>query len=184
MSAVATKIMTAEQLLRMPTNGKRFELVQGELHEMAPAGWEHGDVGLNLSTPIDSFVRKHDLGKCVAAETGFLLRSNPDTVRAADLAFVSKARLRRLKLTTGYFPGAPDLAVEVLSLWDRLGEVEEKINDWLAAGTKAIWVVHPRQKTVTIYRKNKEPVVLTSKDTLEGGELLPGLKLAVKALFS
>jgi Uma2 family endonuclease len=184
MSAAATRFVTAEQLLRMASGGKRLELVEGELHEMAPAGWEHGDVSLNLSTPVDSHVRKHDLGKCVAAETGFLLRTNPDTVRAADLAFVSKARLRRLKFAPGFFPGPPDLAVEVLSPWDRLGEVEEKIADWLRAGTKQVWVVHPRQKTVAIYRKNQEPLVLTSKDTLQGGALLPGFKLAVKALFA
>lgn len=147
---------------------------------MTPGGFEHGGVAITIYTPVDVFVRANDLGTCVAAVTGFMLSRNPDTVRAADFAFVSKRRLRHIKDLGAYFPGAPDLTVEVVSPWDRLADVLDMVKEWLAAEAKLVWLIEPRHRTVTVYRRGKKPQTLTEADTLVGGEVLPGFSLPAK----
>jgi Uma2 family endonuclease len=174
-------ITTAEQLLRAGDIG-RCELVRGELHMMIPPGFEHGRITMKLSWPIANHVEEHGLGTVVAAETGFLLSRNPDTVRAPDIAFVRAARGPGPE--RGYFPGAPDLAVEVLSPDDRPGYVRDKVAEWLEAGALAVWVVDPRERTVTVHAPPTDPRVLHAADTLDGGDVLPGFALAVRDIFS
>jgi len=173
-------ITTAEQLLRAGDIG-RCELVRGELLEMIPPGFEHGRVTMNLATPLAQHVKTNRLGTVVAAETGFLLSSEPDTVRAPDIAFVRASRpdgpLR------GYYPGAPDLAVEILSPDDRPGYVREKISEWLEAGALAVWVVDPRKRNLTVHEPGKPPVVLIENDVMRAGTLLPGFELPLRELF-
>ena len=114
MSATLTKPMTADELLAMPDDGYRYELVEGELRRMSPAGDEHGLVGMELAIPLGSHVKKNGLGKLYLAETGFLIKTNPDTVRAPDIAFVRMERIKETPGIKGYRVGAPDLAVEVI----------------------------------------------------------------------
>src|SRR5262245_972975 len=133
MSTVA--LLTADDLLALPTGtGKRYELVSGELRTMPPSGWSHGMVVGKLHNRLGHFIEQHDLGIVFGAETGFKLTSDPDTVRAPDFAFVVKDRVHEIESREGFWPGAPDLAVEVLSPNDRTGEVDEKIGAWLSAG--------------------------------------------------
>ncbi len=123
-----TSLVTAGELLELPTGmGKRYELVAGELRVMSPSGWPHGKVVGRLHTRLGSFVEKYDLGVLFGAETGFRLASNPDTVRAPNIAFISKQSIPANEPREGFWPGAPDLAVEVLSPGDRAVEVDEKI---------------------------------------------------------
>jgi Uma2 family endonuclease len=114
---LATQLITAEELLQMPRGSFRYELIKGELLQMPPAGFEHGVTIVDIAAPFGVFVRENDLGVVTGAETGFKLQSNPDTVRAPDIGFVSTARLLQGPVR-GYFPGAPDLAVEVASPGD------------------------------------------------------------------
>src|SRR3954468_6389985 len=137
-----TQLMTAEDLLRRPDDGFRYELFRGELKKMAPAGHEHGRIAINISTPLDQHARANKLGRVYAAETGFLITSNPDTVRAPDVAFVSQERLEQVRGVKGYLPGAPDLVVEIISPNDSYTEVEEKVFDWLGAGARMVVVVN------------------------------------------
>jgi Uma2 family endonuclease len=181
--AIATKEYTADELLNMPDDGFRYELLRGELRKMPPAGHQHGRIAMNLATPLDQHVRANELGVVYAAETGFKLAANPDTVRAPDVAFVCKGRLGELKDASGFFPGAPDLAVEVVSPGDTYGEVENKVFDWLAAGAQVVIVVTPRTRTVTVYRSLSDIQVLTERDTLQGGDLVPGWTLPVHGIF-
>ncbi|MHC4974835.1 MAG: Uma2 family endonuclease [Planctomycetota bacterium] len=174
-------ITTAEQLLRAGDIG-RCELVRGELRMMIPPGFAHGRITIKLTGPIVNHVEAHDLGTVVAAETGFLLSRDPDTVRAPDIAFVRAERGPGPE--RGYFPGAPDLAVEVLSPDDRPGYVREKVAEWLEAGSHAVWVADPRARSVTVHAPAGEPRVLQESDTLEGGDVLPGFALAVREIFS
>ncbi len=132
-----TSAVTSDDLLRMPNDGHRYELLGGELRKMAPAGQKHGRIIINIATPLDQTVRANRLGVVYAAETGFQLTRNPDTVRAPDVAFVSSERLAKLGEVEGYWPGAPDLAVEVISSSDSYADVEDKVFDWLTAGTPA-----------------------------------------------
>jgi len=174
-------ITTAEQLLRAGDLG-RCELVRGELRTMIPPSFAHGRITIRLTRPIANHVDAHGLGTVVAAETGFLLSRDPDTVRAPDIAFVRAAR--GPGPDRGYFPGAPDLAVEVLSPDDRPGYVRDKVAEWLEAGTLAVWVVDPTARTVTVHEAPRGPSVLSEADLLRGGDVLPGFALAVRDVFA
>jgi Uma2 family endonuclease len=176
--------MTAEELLSLPDDGFRYELIEGELRQISPAGHNHGRIVMRLAVPLGQHVEENGLGEVYAAETGFTLRTNPDTVRAPDVAFIRQERVDEVGDRTGYWPGAPDLAVEVVSPSDTVGEVEEKVKEWLEAGTSSIWVISPRLRTVTIYRSLTDIAVLTEKDMLDGGELIPGFQYPVAKLFA
>ena len=177
------QLMTADELLALPRDGFRSELVNGELKKMSPAGHNHGRLTMRLALPLGLYVQKRSLGEVYAAETGFRLSSNPDTVRAPDIAFVRQDRVNAVGTGKGYWPGAPDLAVEVLSPSDTVGEVEEKVSEWLTAGTIEVWVISPKLHTVTVYRSPHDVSVLTANDMLEGGDVLPGFQIEVKAIF-
>lgn len=150
---------------------------------MSPAGWRHGMIVDNLEYLLASFVRQQNLGRGFGAETGFLLKRDPDTVRAPDYAFIAAKHLPKNEPEEAFWPGAPDLAVEVLSPGDTSGEVAEKIQEWLAAGCEAVWVVHPKLQTVTIYRSLTDVIVKTAGEMLIGDPVLPGFSCAVDELF-
>jgi Uma2 family endonuclease len=185
MTTTTTRLMTAEELLRMPEDGTRYELVRGRLVAMPPPGNIHGKRTMRLGWRLAQHVETNDLGVVFAAETGFQLASDPDTVRGVDIAFVSKERADAAGEVEGYWPGAPDLAVEVISPNDTYTQVEEKVADeYLEAGTRAVWVLNPRRRTVTIYRSLTEITILTEQDGLEGGDVVPGFRCPVSEIFA
>jgi Uma2 family endonuclease len=132
---------------------------------------------------LAQYVQAHDLGEVFAAETGFKLAANPDTVRAPDVAFVRRERADEVGDTDGYWPGAPDLAVEVISPGDLYTEVEETVLAWLEAGTRMVIVLNPRRRTAQVYRSPNQVRVLLEGDTLDGEDVVPGWTLPVAALF-
>jgi Uma2 family endonuclease len=176
---VDTKLMTAAELLELPRGEWRYELVEGELITSSPAGAEHGEVAAEIGARLRNYVREHRLGKTYAAETGFLLGERPDSVRAPDVAFVRADRVVNVRT---YFPGAPDLAVEVLSPNDRASEVEAKVRHWLRSGTRMVMVVDPETQTATVHRSTTT-VRLSANDALDGGDVVPGWKLPLRELF-
>ena len=178
------KRMTAEELWRLPDDGMRHELIYGELKTMSPSGSEHGWLAMRLGAGLHGFVERHRLGRVYAAETGFWLARNPDLVRAPDAAFVCQERLAAAGETTGYFPGAPDLAVEVVSPNDRSAEIEEKVATWLAYGTRLVIVVYPRTRTARVHRPGQPPHDLGEGDSLDGADVLPGWALPLRELFT
>jgi Uma2 family endonuclease len=178
-----TQWMTAEDLFWFPNDGKRQELVKGELREMPPASGRHGIYGGGLQAYLGYYVLTQKLGKIFLAETGFTITRAPDTVRAPDIAFVSTNRLPD-PLPDGYFELAPDLAVEVVSPNDTKREVREKVNDWLDAGVRLIWVVDYQKRTITEHRSRQRVRVLTEEDTLDGGDVVPGFSMPVREVFS
>lgn len=178
----AHDITTAQELLSAAPQLGRCELVRGELIMMSPSGFEHGVIVARIASPLHAFVKKLGLGLVTGAETGFLIARKPDTVRAPDVGFV-RAKRAAGALTKGFFLGAPDLAVEVLSPGDRPGEVTDKVNDWLGAGCQTVWVVDPEKRTVQAYRSDSEPVVWSEEDELDGGQMAPGFCLPVAEIF-
>jgi Uma2 family endonuclease len=184
MSATLTKSMTADELLAMPSDGYRYELVKGELIRMSPAGFNHGEVAMNIGSALHRYVKQNKLGQVCAAETGFILAQNPDTVRAPDSAFIGRDRVSAAGKVKGYWIGPPDLAVEVTSPGDTVREVEEKVAEWLEAGTRMVWVVSPKFRRVTAYRSLTDIRTFTEKDTLDGGEVVPGFAIKVSEIFA
>ena len=176
------KLMTVEELAKLPPEQSRGELVQGEFLSMSPAGHSHGSIASNILLFIAGFVREHQLGKTYAAETGFILDRNPDTVRAPDAAFVRAERLAS-QPATGFFDGAPDLAVEIIPPSETVDDVESKVIDYLEAGTGLIWLIYPRTQTVTVYRSLTDIEILTIEDKLDGGKLLSGFSVSLKEIF-
>jgi len=182
--AVEPKLMTAEELLRLPEDHKRHELVRGELRTMAPGGWEQGGISSVADRSLGTHVEARNLGRVVTNETGFLLTTNPDTVRAPDVAFVSRERVEAVGNVRGYWPGPPDLAVEVISPNDLYTEVDEKVAEWLEHGTRMVLVVNPRRRTVAVHRPGQPMRTLSEDDVLDGEDVVPGWKLPVRDLFA
>ncbi len=175
--------MTAEELLRLPDDGFRYELIRGELRKRTLAGAEQGRLTTMLMVSLYQHVQVDKLGVAYAGGTGFLLSSDPDTVRAPDGAFVRRERLEEVGAVKGYWPGAPDLAVEVISPGDNYSEVESKVADWLEAGSRMVVVVDPRRREVKVHRSVSEIRVLGEGEVLEEGEVVPGWKLPIDELF-
>ena len=151
---------------------------------MSPAGSRHGRVAMRIGSLIEQFARKNKMGVVYAAETGFQLRENPDTVRAADAAYVVQERVPPDGEPEGYWAIAPDLVVEVVSPSDSASEVQNKVTDWLDAGCRLVWVVYPDTATITEYRSLTEVRVLTGEQSLDGGDVLPGFSCAIGEVFS
>ncbi len=147
------------------------------------AGAAHGKLTMDIGTHLYRFVDDHSSGVVFAAETGFQLETSPDTVLAPDVGFVAQHRLSGDQSPEGYFPGPPDIAVEVVSPGDRASEVQEKIRNWLAFGVALVWIVEPKTRTVTIYRADGSAAILDESATLDGEDVLPGFLMPLKTLF-
>jgi len=173
-------ITTAEELLRAQDIG-RCELVRGELFMMVPPGFDHGRIGTLIAFHLHGFVRAREAGT-VLTEVGFVLARNPDTVRAPDVAFVRTGRAA--EPIPGYFEGAPDLAVEILSPDDRPGYVRDRVAEWLEAGVGAVWVVDPRACTVAVHEPKRKPAVLGEGGVLRGSGPLKGFEVPVREIFA
>ena len=177
------RITTAEELFSMPDDGYRYELVRGELRKMAPSGSEHGDKSADIHGSLHPYVRANNLGRTRIAEPGFILERDPDSVRAPDIAFVRRERIEAIGKTTRFWPEASDLAIEVISPNDRYSEVNEKVADYLAAGTRMVVVVNPRNRTVNVHTPDGA-VTLKLGDTLDGGDVVPGWQMPLTDIFT
>jgi len=175
---MGVNVMTAVELLNMSIPDKRVELVRGVLIVREPAGYLHGDVTMRLSARLSSHVAGRGLGRVLASETGFKLQSNPDTVRAPDIAFLSTERIPEPR-PSGFLTLGPDLVVEVLSPHDRPGEILAKIGDWLEGGVRLVWVVDPERGRARIYRRDGSEAAIGENDSLDGEDVVPGFTCRV-----
>jgi Uma2 family endonuclease len=182
--STSAQLMTEDDLFRLPMDHLRHELIKGELRTMAPTGGEHGAVTVNLTVPLGGYVKAKRLGRVFGAETGYTIEKNPDTVLAPDVSFLQASRIPPTGVTKKFIPGAPDLAVEVVSPGDTMNEVDAKVQDWLAAGTRLVWVVNPKPRTVTVHAAAHRPVILTEDQQLDGEDVVPGFSLPVREIFS
>jgi Uma2 family endonuclease len=183
MSAVASKLITAEEFARMPNpaNGARQELVKGEIIEMPPPQGRHGYLQVEFAAILRQFVKPNKLG-WIVTESGTLLAHDPDTVRGPDVSFYSIAR--QPEPPDAYFEIAPDLAIEILSPSARRKQVRDKIEEYLATGVRIVWLVDPDTNTITVYSGNMRGVEHGPADTIDGGEVLPGFSIRVAEFFS
>ena len=180
MSTTTTHLVTAEDLLNMPDDDFRHELIKGELLTMSPSSFEHGRVVGHLTIILGHYIEANGLGVVCGAETGFKLESDPDTVRAPDIAFIPKERAVFDPTTFG--PGSPELAVEVLSPSERKAKIEQKTSQWLACGAKSVWLVNPRKRTVEVVQASGQRKIFHESDELVD-DTVPGFRVAVSKIF-
>ncbi len=176
------KLYSAQDLESFSNNGKRYALILGELIEMPPAGNEHGMFTDLVSSNASVYAQQKKLGVGFAAETGFILTRNPDSVIAPDWSFIVKERLL-IPIEKSYGTVIPDLVIETRSPGDGRSEFLSKILLWLDAGVKIVWGIDPKNRTLTVYRVNSPTKILMSGDTLEGDEILPGFTYPLNRLF-
>jgi Uma2 family endonuclease len=176
--------MTAEELLHLPDNNVRHELIDGELHEMPPFGGEHGGVSGRAACRLGRFLDQHEElgGEVFVAEPGFRLARDPDTVRAPDVAYVAESRLDEAWVS-GFAEIAPDLIVEVVSPNDTTSEIQRKVDEWLEAGSRLDWVLYPATHSAMVFRQDGSTGRLHAEDTLTGDPVLPGFVCRVGDLF-
>lgn len=182
------KTMTADEFFDSPYS-RGFELVNGKIVSKGgaietnmPTGALHGAVTEELASRMSYFVRENKLGKVFAAETGFIL--SKDTVRGIDVSFVGNEKLGKFGITEKFFPVAPDLAVETISPGNSLNEIQDKIEEYLAAGTKLVWIVYPKQKMVQVHRQNNVINVLREDDRLDGEDVIPNFRVKLSEIFN
>jgi Uma2 family endonuclease len=179
------RLYTADELAEISAQDDthHYELHYGRLIRDDPAGYEHGVNAMSLGARLQVYAEDHNLGLVSAAETGFKLQTNPDTILAPDAAFVRAERIGDGPLPVRYFDGAPDLVVEVVSPSDTVTRVQQKVQSWLSHGTQLVWVVEPATQTVTVYRPDGSARVLQRQDTLDGETVLPGFSYPLARLF-
>jgi Uma2 family endonuclease len=180
-------LLTADDYWRHPLGQEPGELVRGVMHVMNAASGGHGVVIVNLLAALSPHVRRGRLGRVFADNVGFQLDipgESRDTVRSPDAAFVRADRLPSGGITLrGWVHLAPDLAVEVLSPDDRPREIEERVADYLAAGTRLLWIVDPEARTVARRTPAGPRATLAEGDALDGGDVVPGFTMPVADLF-
>lgn len=175
-----TKLITADELLLMPEDVYRYELIRGVLMRKMLPGDRHGAVAACTIAEFGNYVRGNNYG-AVSARSGYKLESDPDTVRAPDVSWIAPENTR--EPIPGYRDGAPDLAVEVKSPNDSRPEMFAKAQMWIGYGTRIVLALDPAPVTVTVYRPNTEPVTYEEDDVLDLGDLLPGFSCPVWRLF-
>jgi Uma2 family endonuclease len=178
-----TKLLTADDLLRLDGQGVRGELIRGVLCETMSTGHEHGKIVTALVIELGKFVQPRRLGTLVASDSGVWLERDPDTVREPDIAFTSVEKIPLDARIPGYAEVVPDLVVEVHSPSDSLREVHDKARMWLSHGVRLVWVVHPETRTVDVHRPNGDAATLGENDSLDGMDVLPGFSCAVRTVF-
>jgi Uma2 family endonuclease len=181
-SMVATRFYTAADLAAMGSDAP-YELIDGELREVAPCFDDPSRIGVRISSPLFVFVEEHGLGEVFGADGGFRLPGGKETVVAPDVSFLRVERIPANHDFQSFFLGAPDLAVEVGSLSNTPGDVADKVRRYLAAGSRLVWVVWPLSQTVVVHRPGQEPETLRVGDILDGENVLPGFRLAVRSIF-
>jgi Uma2 family endonuclease len=180
----ARQRLTGDDLLAIQAEtGKRYELIEGKLIEMAPTGLLHGSVEGNIFGLLWNYVRQHQLGRVLVGEVGFYTRGDAHTVRGADIAFIRAEKIAEPTLPEGFSSIAPDLVVEVVSPHDRGAEIVAKVAEWLAFGVEAVWIVYPSAQSVHVYTDMRSSRILSGDDLLEGHGALAGFSVPVRKLF-
>lgn len=183
MTVTTEQLLTADDLLQLGSQGVRGELLGGVLCETMPAGVRHGKTVVKLSVQLGGFVGPRRLGTVVASDVGFWLEKEPDTVREPDVAFISAQKLPPDEDLPGFFEGPPDLAVEIASPGDVTRQLFDKARMWISFGVSLVWIVFPETRAIDVHQFHCPLIELSTDDTLDGGQVLPGFSCTVGDLF-
>ena len=180
--STATPPITGEEFLEMP-GADPCELVAGEIKRMSPAGWKHGTIEARLAQRLSDFVDEYDLGEVMVGEVGVYTGRDPDTVRGADVLFISHERLEAAS-PEGFLDVAPELVVEIMSPTNKWEAVRRKIGEYLAIGVECVWIVEPENRAVQVYTAPDTVRTFSGADALKGEDLLDGFMLPLRDLFA
>ena len=180
---VGTKRLTADDMLRLYSEGVRGELIRGVLCETMPTGQEHGEIAANLTILLGAFVKPRKLGRLTTSDSGVWLERDPDTVREPDVAYFSAEKMPPGVRVEGYAEVVPDLVVEIVPPSDSMSEINDKALMWLSYGVRLVWVVNPSTRSVDVYQEGRAVTTLAENDTLEGLDVLPGFNCVVREVF-
>jgi Uma2 family endonuclease len=170
--------------MAMPEDGNRYELIRGKLVSTPMSSYESSEIAMTIGSTLRAYASPHKLGRVAGADGAFILQRSPYTVRIPDVSFVRMDRLPPPEQRRQFLELAPDLAVEVVSPSDSANEVQEKVREYLDFGVQLIWVVHPIQRTVTVYTADRNARVLYEDEVLDGAEVLPGFAMTVAEIFA
>jgi Uma2 family endonuclease len=179
--ATTTRVATEADLLRTPRDGRKYELVDGEIR-VSPAGSRHGVVALEIAARLLAFVKKERLGHVFESSTGFRLPSG--NVRSPDASFVARGRFEADQVPEGFSPVPPDLAVEVLSPDDRPRAILDKVGEYLECGVRMVWIIDPKARTATVHRSLTDVRRLGPENALDGQDVLPGFRCLVSDILA
>ena len=183
MTTAKQKLLTADDLLRLDSQGVKGELIRGVLYEKVSSNIDHGKIVINVGSELKGFVKPRRLGIVFGSDAGVLLERDPDTVREPDVGFISAER-RPLDLRfQGYSEVAPDLVLEIASPSDSRRAVAEKVQMWLDFGVRLVWVAWPDSRTIDVHPAGGPVTTLAESDTLDGGAVLPGFTMPVREVF-
>jgi Uma2 family endonuclease len=172
---------TEADLMAMPSDGHKYELVHGEIRRLSPAGARHGEISAEICARLREFVKPRGLGRLFDSSTGFRLPNG--NVRSPDVSFVAKGRFENDESPVGYSPVVPDLAVEVRSPNDTAQEVLDKVGDYLDAGVRLVWVIDPQERRANRYRSLTDVRTASVDDELDGEDVLPGFSCRLGEIF-
>lgn len=179
---VTTHLITAAELENMGSDAP-FELIQGVLYEMSPSGYDSSEIGMTLGIILGAYAFEHNLGAFSGENGGYLLERNPDSLIAPDIGFVKKER-RGLRPARGKpFPGAPDLAIEVISSSDEAGDIRRKMALYDRASVPMVWWIDPIRRTATVQRAGRPVQRLTESDSLDGEDIIPGFSIQLSRIL-
>jgi len=177
------RLVTAEELLLMPDDDRPVELVNGELIWMTPTGYKHGHLVGLVYGALRDHVRSTGAGEVLAGEPGFVLRRSPDTVRAPDVAYIDASMIPGPDDELRFIDGAPNLAVEILSPTQSRAEVDAKACEYIACGSRLVWVIYPQPRTASVWRADGTTEHVPPDGYLRGEDVLPGFELRLAELF-
>jgi Uma2 family endonuclease len=173
--------MTGSELLASGRSDG-VELIRGKLHSLAPLGWEQGRLACNVGSLLRAYVREKNLGEVMVGEVGIYTGRNPDTVRAADVLFISTERMATVT-SPGYLDAAPELIVEILSPGDRWVDIHDKLEEYFGIGVVRVWLVDSRRRRVFVYRSPTDVRCISGEETISGEDALPGFEMPVTGFF-
>ena len=179
-TSTSPRLLTVDDFVLLGSEADHVELIRGELIDMPPTNFEHGEVSGNIHTRLGMHVLHNQLGTVLSADTGFTVAHDPDTVSAPDIAFVRAAHRPQGRERRRFAALAPDLVVEVISPSETADQVLAKVMAYLEAGVPLVWVVQPVQRAVTVYTPDRVGRLLSIGDSLDGGDVLPGFSLPIE----
>ncbi len=178
-----TNLLTADDLLRLHSEGVRGELIQGALCETMSTGVEHGEIVMELGRHLGNFIAPQRLGRLIGSDSGVRLERAPDTVREPDIGFISADRMPLGERITTYSDVVPDLVVEIVSPNDDADNVFNKARMWLSFGVRLVWVVQPETRSVEVHRSGQPVETVAEDEQLDGIDVLPGFSCTVASIF-